>query len=473
MAPEIRLTAGWVAAAMAGTIVEGDPNRAFASVSIDTRTLGPGALYVAIRGERFDGADFAPQAVAAGAAGVVVPRTRADAGVPGNTPAAPAPVVIAVDDTTVALQALASAVRVEAGTKVVAITGSAGKTTTKEVTAAFLEMKYRVMWNQGNLNNHIGLPLSLMGLTARPDVAVVEFGMNHAGEISALVRIAMPDIRVWTNVGDAHVGFFGSVDAIADAKAEILERAGSDAVLVANADDDRIAVRTRAFGGRVVTFGIDRPATVRGEAVVDRGIHGMRARVVTPRGSAELRTPLLGRGNLANVLAATAVAVECDVPLGDIVERASTAQAPPHRGQVVRLKGIVLIDDSYNASPAATRRALDVLRAAGTGGRRIAVLGEMLELGERSIELHESIGRAAAAGGLDLLVAVGGVPAVSLAEAAVAAGLSRAHVRHVPTSGEAADAMVTLVREGDLVLVKGSHGVRTDQVVDRLKAEFA
>ena len=185
MAPEIRLTAEWVAAAMAGTIVDGDGRREFAGVSIDTRTLAPGAVYIAIRGERFDGADFAADAVAAGAAGVVVARERAEAVATANRGARDSrPVTIAVDDTTVALQALSRAVRVASGTKVVAITGSAGKTTTKEVTAAFLETKYRVIRNHGNLNNHIGLPLSLIELTSRPDVAVVELGHEPRGRDS-------------------------------------------------------------------------------------------------------------------------------------------------------------------------------------------------------------------------------------------------------------------------------------------------
>ena len=468
MAPAIRLTAQWVATAMAGTIVGGDARQEFAGVSIDTRTLVPGALFVAIRGERFDGADFAADAVAKGAAGVVLTRERAR-----QAAALPA-VTIAVDDTTVALQALARAVRGESGTKVVAITGSAGKTTTKEVTAAFLETKYRVMRNLGNLNNHIGLPLSLVALTARPDVAVVELGMNHPGEIRTLVRIAQPDVRVWTNVGDAHMGFFGSMDAIADAKAEILEGAQPDTVLVANADDDLVAARTPAFAGRVVTFGIDRPAAVRAESVVDRGIAGMSARVATPRGPLELTTPLLGRGNLANVLAATAVAVECDVPLDRIAERASTLHAAPHRGQVLRLaQGIVVIDDSYNASPAAARRALDVLRAAETTGRRVAVLGEMLELGDRSAELHEGVGRAAAAAGIDRLVAVGGDSARALADAAVAAGMSPDHVLLVADSGVAASLVSALVQPLDVILVKGSRGVRTDRIVDQLQVEYA
>ena len=264
------------------------------------------------------------------------------------------------------------------------------------------------------------------------------------------------------------------MDAIANAKAEILEDATAGTVLVANADDDRIGARTASFPGRIVTFGIDRPAAIRAEAVVDSGIDGMKARVATPRGPMDLVTPLLGRGNLANVLAATAVAVECDVPLESIAERASRLHAAPHRGQVLRLsQGIVVIDDSYNASPAATRRALDVLRAAETADRRIAVLGEMLELGDRAIELHEGVGRAAAAARLGGLIAVGGDAARALADAAVDGGMSPEQVLHVADSEVAAGVAAALVRKGDLVLVKGSRGVRTDQVVDRLKAEFA
>ncbi len=479
MAEEIRLTAAWVAEAMAGTIVGGDSRQVFGGVSIDSRTLRAGELYVGIRGAKFDGGDFASAAVAAGAAGVVVTRERAGAAVldPGgrSAPGArTAHVVIAADDTTVALQALAHAVRMASGTRVIAITGSAGKTTTKEVTAEFLGARYRVIRNRGNFNNHIGLPLSLIELTARPEVAVVELGMNHAGEISTLVEIAEPDVRVWTNVGDAHVGFFGSVDAIADAKAEILEGATAATVLVANADDDRIVARTSSFVGRRVTFGIERPAAVRAEAVVDRGIDGMTARVATRRGSIDLTTPLVGPGNLSNVLAAMAVGIEFDVPLATMADLASRLRPASRRGEVVRLaRGVTVIDDSYNASPAATRRALEVLRTTGGAGRKVAVLGEMLELGDRAIALHQDVGRAAAAARLDVLLTVGGAAAGALADAAVAGGLARERTRHVATSDEAADLAASLVQAGDLVLVKGSRGVRTDMVVDRLKAEFA
>jgi UDP-N-acetylmuramoyl-tripeptide--D-alanyl-D-alanine ligase len=297
--------------------------------------------------------------------------------------------------------------------------------------------------------------------------------MNHAGEISTLVRVAEPDVRVWTNVGEAHVGFFASTDAIADAKAEILERAGPSTLLVANADDPRIVARIGSFRGRVVTFGIDRAADVRASAIVDRGVEGMTARVTTPRGQVDVTTALVGRANLANVLAATAVALEFDVPLADVAAKAATLAPAAHRGEIVRLAGgITVIDDSYNANPTATKRALDVLGAARSS-RRVAVIGEMLELGDHAASLHAEVGRAVAAAGVNLLFAVGGAAAGALADAAVDAGMSKASVRHFATSDEAADAAVLAVREGDVVLVKGSRGVKTDRVVDRLKAAHA
>jgi UDP-N-acetylmuramoyl-tripeptide--D-alanyl-D-alanine ligase len=472
MASEIRLTAEWVAAAMAGRIAgAGGGRQEFSGVSIDTRTLRAGELYIGIRGDRFDGADFSAAAVEAGAAGIVVPRGRSE-GVGGA--GAVVPVVIVVDDTTRALQALAHATRKASGTKVVAITGSAGKTTTKEVTAEFLGAKYRVIRNRGNLNNHIGLPLSLMELTARPDVAVVELGMNHAGEISTLVRVAEPDVRVWTNVGEAHLGFFASVDAIADAKAEIFEGADASTLLVANEDDDRIRSRTHSFAGRTVTFGLQLPADVQAFDIADHGIDGLSAQVMTPRGGFKMTTPLIGRGNLANILAATAVGLEFDVPLADMAGLASTLKPASHRGQVIRLaRGVTVIDDSYNANPTAVRGAIDVLRSSRTSGQRVAVLGEMLELGDHGEALHRQVGEAAAKAGVDQLVAVGGSNAAVIAQAAVLAGMSKDRARHFSTSSEAADAVASYVRAGDIVLVKGSRGVQTDLVVDRLKAEYA
>jgi UDP-N-acetylmuramoyl-tripeptide--D-alanyl-D-alanine ligase len=382
--------------------------------------------------------------------------------------------IVSVADTTRALQDIARDVRRRAGTKVVAITGSAGKTTTKEVAADFLSTRFRVFRNKGNLNNHIGLPLSLLELRSKPDVAVVELGMNHPGEIRTLVRVAEPEVRVWTNVGDAHVGFFASSDAIADAKAEILEQARSTDRLVANADDDRIAARMTSFGGTVTTFAVDRPADVQATSVEDRGLDGTRAVVRTPIGEMRLETPLLGLGNLANVLAATAVAIAFDVPLDAIADRARLLRPAHHRGELLRLPGgLTLIDDSYNSSPSALRRALHVVKAASGSARKLAVLGEMLELGAHSERLHRECGAAAAEAGLDLLISVGGTAAKALADQAIVNGMAAGAVSYVDTNAAAAELAAQLTRPGDLVLVKGSRGIGTDVVVDRLKAEYA
>jgi UDP-N-acetylmuramoyl-tripeptide--D-alanyl-D-alanine ligase len=461
---EVRLTPAWVARAADGAVRSGPAEIELANVVTDSRTLGAGDLFVALRGPRFDGHAFLVEAFARGAAAVVVDRGREIPSLPRGG------AVIEVADALIALQDLARAVRRAVGTTVVAITGSAGKTTTKEAIAECLSTRFRVVRNKGNLNNHIGLPLSLIELRSAPDVAVMELGMNHSGEISTLVGIAEPNVRVWTNVGDAHLGFFASPDAIADAKAEILERANERSVLVCNADDPRITARVGRFPGRVVTFGLDTPATVRALRVEDRGLLGMAADVVTPQGEQRIQTPLLGRGNLANLLAAAAVAADMGVSLDAIASVAARLQPTGRRGVVRRLPhGVTLVDDSYNSSPSALLAALDVLGHV-QDARRVAVLGEMLELGEHSIALHEKCGRAAAGARIGLLVTVGGAPANALADAAIAAGMPVGCVHHFDTSVLAADAVAREVRAGDVVLVKGSRGVATDVIVERLAA---
>ena len=466
---ELSFTAGEVARAAGGRVAQGDSGRVIDRVSIDSRTIAPGDFFIALRGERFDGHRFAPDALAKGASGVLVEPGALD---PASVPAGA--VAIEVADTTRALQDIARTVRDRSGARVVAITGSAGKTTTKEITAEFLAARYRVYRNRGNLNNHIGLPLSLLDLRTGPEIAVVELGMNHPGEIRTLVGIARPDVRVWTNVGDAHLGFFPTTDAIAEAKAEILEQAGAADVLVANADDARVMAHARRFAGRVVTFGLSDPADVHARDVQLRGLDGSACTVRTRSAEATLSTPLLGMGNLANVLAAVAVAAWFDVPLAACAARAASLRPAHHRGELVRLPGgVTLIDDSYNSSPSALKRSLETVKTATGSARKGAVLGEMLELGEHAAALHEECGRAAAASGLDFLITVGGAPAHLLADAAVGAGMKPACVRHVATRGEAGDVALEKVRPGDLVLIKGSRGIGTDAVVERLKAEFA
>ncbi len=344
----VGLTAEMIARATGGRIAAGERTRVFDGVSIDTRTLQPGALFIAIRGDRFDGHEFVQAALDKGAGGVVIAD---DAG--GNFGASssklpPASSVITVPDTLLALQAIGREVRRQSGAHVIAITGSAGKTTTKEITAELLCAKYRVFRNQGNLNNHIGLPLSLVELRTGPEMAVVELGMNHFGEIRTLIGIAEPDVRVWTNVGDAHVGHFGSREAIARAKAEILDSATPKTLLVANADDPLVMAHVASFAGRKVMFGEDPRADVRATKVVDRGMDGTSAEVRTPAGTVRLTIPLVGRVQLTNTLAAIAVAVEFGVKLEEIEWRVATLRAVPRRGAMsILANGVRLVDDSY------------------------------------------------------------------------------------------------------------------------------
>jgi UDP-N-acetylmuramoyl-tripeptide--D-alanyl-D-alanine ligase len=465
--PPIVLTAAVVAEAAGGRLRQGAPDQVIASFTTDSRRIAPGQLFIALRGERFDGATFATASLNAGACGVLVPvGTAVDA--PEHA------IVIDAPDTLLALQNLGRYVRRQSGAQVVAITGSAGKTSTKEATADFLSTRYTVYRNAGNLNNHIGLPISLLELAARPEIAVVELGMNHAGEIRRLVELSEPEVRVWTNVGDAHVGHFGSVEAIADAKAEILEGAGSTTRLVANADDALVMAHADRFPGVITTFGVIEEADVRAVDVHDEGIRGTSARLETPVGAAPLRVPLAGPGPLLNVLAAAAVALAFGVPVDQIASRAATLTAAPRRGLVVELgRGVTLVDDSYNSSPAALSRALDGLAATSSERRRVAALGEMRELGDLSTELHEESGRRAVAAGVERLIAVGGDSAKALADAAIAAGLAPDRVSYFTTSTDAADAVAALVSPGDVVLVKGSRGTRMDIVADRIRQEWA
>ncbi len=467
MPQAFELTPAAVAGAVDGELRGPSGDRVISGFSFDTRTLANGELFFAIRGAR-DGNAYVSEAVRKGAAAAVVSDRRLlEVRELDETP------LVVVSDALEALQRLGRHVRRQSGSAVVAVTGSAGKSTTKEMAAELLSSRYRVLKNKGNLNNHIGLPLSLLELRRGPDIGVFELGMNHSGEISTLVAIAEPDVRVWTNVGPAHLEFFGTVDRIAEAKAEILERAKPDDVLVANADDERVMKHAARFAGRVSTFGLERPADVQALEVRDLGVDGTAALLRTPIGETEIETPLPGTANLSNLLAAVAVALRFDVPLSSIVSRAAELKPIGRRGEIVRIGGVTIIDDSYNSNPGALSKALATMAAETRFSRRIAVIGEMLELGSASADLHRAAGEEAARSGLSVLIAVGGHPARALADGAIAAGLTAASVHYVSDSAAAAEIAASIVSVGDLLLVKGSRGVRTEIVVERLKAERA
>ena len=470
--PPLVLRAGELAAAAGGQVAAGRADIEIGGVTIDSRRVSRGDLFVAIRGQRFDGHRFVNDAADKGAAGVVISDRAAVGASVTDRADREGPVVIVVPDTTHALQLMGRFVRRASGTRVVAVTGSVGKTTTKDLTAALLADAYDVSRTEGNLNNHIGLPLSLLDLRRCPDVAVVELGMNHAGEIRTLVGISEPEIRVWTNVAEVHSEFFESVDAIADAKAEILEGSTAETRLVANAADPRVMARVTGFPGELTTFGIDVTADVRASQLRCLGLAGMEAALETSAGSHMLRTGLLGEGGVANILAAIAVALQFQLPLEAMLARVATFKAQPRRGQVIQVGDVTIVDDSYNSNPMALDRVLAAIGQAGDGLRRVAVLGEMLELGRRSEALHRRCGPTVVSAGFDILLVVGGAPVHSLADAAIEAGFPAASVLRCTTSDEAADQIGRLVRAGDVVLVKGSHGIGTDRIVDRLRSEL-
>lgn len=460
VALETTLKLSELAAAAGGRLLGGRADREATGISIDTRTLRPGELFVAVSGPRFDGHDFLAEAAARGAVAAMVSH---------EVLAPPGLDLIRVEDTTRALGDLARHARLASGLPLVAITGSTGKTTTKDMTAALLEARGPVLKTEANLNNRYGVPLTLFRLRPEHSAAVLEMGMSARGEIALLTRMARPDVAVITNVAAVHLEFFESLDDIARAKAEILEGLRPFGAAVLNWDDERTRRIGQEHKGDVVWFGRDRVCDVSAENV--RGtIHGMRFELRVEGRGLDVALPLPGLHSVANFLAAAAAAHRLGVDAEAIAERANALRPASHRGELLRLKdGVTLLDDSYNSNPVAVAAALQTL-ALAPRGRRVAFLGDMLELGPLAARLHEETG-AAAAESLQLLVGVG-AQAAALLEGAARAGLAKSARRSFPDAAAAAAAAPKLVKPGDAVLVKGSRGVRMEQVVDALVARF-
>jgi UDP-N-acetylmuramoyl-tripeptide--D-alanyl-D-alanine ligase len=429
-------------------------------VSIDSRTIQIGQVFFAVAGERFDGHEFLAEVAAKGAAAAVVHR---DAPAPLGLP------LVRVDDTTRALGDLARHWRLAAGLPVVVITGSVGKTTTKDMMAALVALRGPVLKTEGNLNNRYGLPLTLLGLRPEHTTAVLELGMSAAGELRALSAIAQPDIAVITNVAPVHLEFFASVDAIAEAKAEVLDGLRADGVAVLNGDDPRVRRMAEGRQRRIVWFGRDRRYDVSAESW--RGTpFGMRFDLRVGGKTVDVALPLPGNHFVSNFLAAAAVAHVQGIPPEAMAEAATRLTAARHRGEVRRLgEGITLIDDCYNSSPDALAAAVVTLGMA-TARRRVAVLGDMLELGPTGPALHHEQG-AALAGTVDVVVGVGPL-ARHFLEGARSAGLLATRLHHFADAAEAAAVLGTIVEPGDAVLVKGSRGIRLEAVVDALVRLF-
>jgi UDP-N-acetylmuramoyl-tripeptide--D-alanyl-D-alanine ligase len=433
--------------------------------SIDSRTVAPGELFFAVRGERLDGHDFVTAAFERGAVAAVVSRARV-ASLPDIALARP---LLIAEDPLLALQALAVHVRRQWGRLVVAITGSAGKTTTKEAVAVALGAKFNVLKSQGNLNNGFGLPLQLLRLMPEHEIAVVEMGMNHLGEIAALARIATPDWGVITNVGTAHIENFKEGQAgIARAKFELIEALPANGVAFLNCDDAYAAQFGRDFHGRVVYFGSG-PCADPQILSVDEDLEGLHIRYRAREHEGDFTLHMLGAHNALNALAGLAVALEAGVDLDAAVKAIASLTAGDKRGEVIEIGGATILNDSYNSNPEALRSMIHTLAARPAAGRRILVAGEMLEMGEHGPALHIACGRAAAEAGLDLVVAVQG-NAEHLATAACAGGVPAVFLRDAETAGQW---LAQNLRAGDVVLVKGSRGVHLERAIDTIKGHLS
>jgi UDP-N-acetylmuramoyl-tripeptide--D-alanyl-D-alanine ligase len=421
--------------------------------SVDTRTQNAGDVYFALRGPNFDGHDFVPAAIERGASAVVVERAIDAAGAD----------VLVVSDTLLALQDLARWARGQWGGTVVGVTGSAGKTTTKDAIAHLLSSEMTVGRTIGNLNNHVGVPLSILRLPGDARVAVLEIGMNHAGEIRDLAGIARPNVGVVTNVGYAHVEFFASIDGVAAAKRELIESLPPDGVAVLNADDPRVSRFGAVHPGRSITFGFSEGAEVRAESA-EFAADGTRFRAL----GVDYETSLTGRHSVLNLLAALAAATVFGIAPERLRDAVRSFTVGRMRGEKLEHNGILVWNDCYNSNPEAARSMLDVLGAA-PARRRIAVLGEMLELGRAAEDLHRQVGRYAAASGVDLLVGVRGY-ARSMVEAARAAGLANGAAVYFEDPAEAGEFARDAARSGDAVLFKGSRGVHVERALERFLA---
>jgi UDP-N-acetylmuramoyl-tripeptide--D-alanyl-D-alanine ligase len=457
----MRLTLGEIKKAIAGG---GDirESEIASSYSIDSRTMQPGALFFAIKGERFDGHDFVKAAIESGAAAAVVAKGwKVDEALRGKC--------IAVDDTLDAVQALAKYARKKwaamgAGRRVIGVTGSAGKTTTKEAVAQVLGARFRVLKSEGNLNNYYGMPLQLLKLEPEHEVAVIEMGMSFAGEIARLASVAEPDWGVVTNVAAVHTqNFADGIEGVAKAKRELVESVPASGIAFLNADDERVAAFAKATKAKVITYGFGEGAQVRGSNWRADGVGASKLTVTAGGESSEVTLQLPGRHNALNALAAIAVGRAAGISLERCAAAMGEMLPAQNRGQILRVRDAIVINDCYNSNPRALEAMVDVLKQT-PAQRRIVIAGEMLELGPDAEKLHAACGEYIARAGADLLIGVRGL-ARPMVEAASAAGTE---ARFVASPEEAGAWLRTNLQAGDAVLLKASRGVKLERALEGL-----
>ena len=448
-----------------GRLLQGERDTVLQGVSTDSRTVREGELYIALKGSHFDGHHYAVEALEKRAGGVVVEEDKVgDIRWNGYRPKA----VILVKDTLRALGDLAQERRRRYRTPVVALTGSNGKTTTKEMIAACLETVFPILKNRGNWNNLVGLPLTLLGLTEKERVVVLEMGMNVPGEIRRLTEIAEPDVGLITNIQKVHLEGMGSLERLKEEKGELFRRMRKDGTILVNRDDPRVVDLAEEFSGRKITFGIEGLADVKAKEIRLRGIEGTSFTLMSGNEEMEMTLPLLGRHFVPDALCAIAAAMLFGVEKGKVKEVLEHFQPAPMRMEIVQLgAGKTVINDAYNANPRSTEMALETLAEVKGRGRAIAVLGDMLELGNFAEEAHIQLGQKVGGLSIDFLLCLGEWAPV-VVESAIRHGLGPGKARVMESHGEAITALKRMIEEGDWILVKGSRRMAMERIVEGL-----
>jgi len=445
--------------AIDGELISGISEKVFRGVSIDSRTLKKDELFICIRGDRFDGHDFIEEAKNKKAAAVVLSDSGNEA-----LKREEIPVIVRVDDTLEALQELARFHRRKMSVRVVGITGTNGKSTTKEMTAAITEKKFKTVKTKGNLNNHIGLPLSIFHISKNDEVAIVEMGMSASGEIKRLAEIAQPQIAVLTNITEGHMVELRTLKDVQAAKGELYESLDDQGIAIVNADDPLVLELAKYVRGKVVTYGINNKADVKVEGIRSMGKQGFNLNVHFYKEKIPVFLPFLGECNIYNALAAMATGCSLGMAPKDIQDGLRYAKLLPSRYEIVEYEGMIIINDSYNANPRSMQEALKTLTGYQCEGRRFFVVGDMLELGDLAESAHMKLGVDVARSSIDYLVSVGSL-STGVVESAVASGMNKKYTATALDHKCAVSFLKKYARPGDCLLVKGSRGSRMEKVV--------
>lgn len=451
------MSLGNIAEACGGTYTGDEAKRGIevTSITTDSRNAEEGCLFVAVKGERVDGHDFIPDMYEKGVLGVLVERAPENASVP----------YILVASTLLAIKKIAEYYRQQLDVKVIGITGSVGKTSTKEMIASVLSKKYQVLKTLGNFNNELGLPLTVFRLREEHEIAVLEMGISDFGEMHRLSKIAKPDISVITNIGQCHLEFLVDRDGVLRAKSEIFDYLSQEGTIILNGDDDKLASIEEVKGIKPIFFGIDSSRTIYADQIMPMGLKGIQCRIHVGADSFTVKIPIPGYHMVLNALAGTAVGISLGLTLDEIKAGIEKLESVGGRFHIIENHTLTIIDDCYNANPVSMKASLDVLKDAKN--RKVAILGDMFELGENADKLHAQVGVHASEQGIDLLICVGAM-STHMADAAKS-GRGCKQVIYFKSLEELMSGTANLIREEDTVLVKASHGMHFEKVVELLK----